>query len=251
MDKSRKSNWTKEEECSLINEIESAGEILRGSGNSADKNKRIKQIWKDIAAKLNSAHGNGRAVEDIRKKWTNLKLNAKSKVDASFREARKTGGGTNTAGHVDDEDMLIISADRNISDSADRVTEMFQNTPAFIEISGAVDLFQAPSVGSHEITSASTVLVAGPVEFEGTPVLESSEVEIQATSKTSKKSRKRRRTVDEQDDSVECLKAADLLPLQQEVLFQQMAVFSAQLQLIEEQRDYYWLKRQRLVEKSL
>ena len=219
---------------------------MRGSGNSADKNKRRKQIWKDIAAKLNSAHGNGRAVEEIRKKWTNLKLNAKSKVDASFREARKTGGGTNTAGHVDDEDMLIISADRSISDSADRVTEMFQNTPAFIGIPGAVDLFQTP-VGNNELTSASTVS-AGPVEFEGTPVLESSEVEIQTTYKTSKKSRKRRRTVDEQDDSVECLKAADLLPLQQEVLFQQMAVFSAQLQLIEEQRDYHRLKHQRLVE---
>ena len=88
MDKSRKANWTRQEECSLINEIESADEILRGSGNSDDKNKRKKQIWRDIAAKLNSVHGNGRAVEDIRKKWTNLKLNAKSKVDASFREAR-------------------------------------------------------------------------------------------------------------------------------------------------------------------
>ena len=208
MDKSRKSNWTKEEECSLINEIESAGEILRGSGNSADKSKRRKQICKDIAAKLNSAHGNGRAVEDIRKKWTNLKLNAKSKVDASLREGRKTGGGTNTAGHVEDEEILIISADRSISDSADRLTEMFQNTPAFIGISGAVDLFQAP-VGNNEITSASTVSVASPVEFKGTPVLESSEVEIQTTYKTSEKSRKRRRTVDEQDDSVECLKAAD------------------------------------------
>ena len=250
MDKSRESNWTKEEECSLINDLESAGESLRGSGNSADKNKRRKQNWKDIAAKLNSARDNGRAVEEIRKKWTNLKLNAKSKVDASFREARKTGGGTNTAGHVEDEDMLIISADRSISDSADRVTEMFQNTPAFIGISGAVNLFQVP-VGNNEITSASTVSVAGPVEFEGTPVLESSEVEIQTTYKTSKKSRKRRRTVDEQDDSVECLKAADLLPLQQEVLFQQMNVFSAQLQLIEEQREYYRLKRQRLLEKSL
>ena len=186
MDKSRKANWTKEEECSLINEIESAGEILRGSGNSADRNKRRKQIWKDIAAKLNSAHGNGRAVEEIRKKWTNLKLNAKSKVDASFREARKTRGGTNTAGHVEDVDMLIISADRSISDSADRVTEMFQNTPAFSGFSGAVDLFQAP-VGCNEITSASTVSVAGLVEFEGTPVLESSEVEIPTTYKTLKK----------------------------------------------------------------
>ena len=33
------------------------------------------------------------------------------------------------------------------------------------------------------------------------------------------------------------MRAADLLPLQQEVRFQQMAVFSAQLQLIEEQRE--------------
>ena len=142
-----KANWTREEECSLINKIESASEILRGSGNSANKNKRRKQIRRDIAAKLNSVHGNGRAVEDIREKCTNLKLNAKSKVDASFREARKTGRGTNTAGQVEDGCRLT------------------------------------------SITARS--------------------------------------------------------------LFQQIAVFSAQLQLIEEQRDYYRLKRQRLLEKSL
>ena len=112
--------------------------------------------------------------------------------------------------------MQIISAYRSISDSADRVTEMFQNTPAFSGISGAADLFQAPTE-NNEIPIASTVSAAGPIEFEGTPILESPEVEIHTiyTRKTSKKSRKRRRTVDEQDDSVEFLKAADLLPLQQ------------------------------------
>ena len=73
MDKYRKTNWTSEEECSLINEIESAGEILRGSGNSADKEKKKKQIWREIVVKLNSAYGNGRAVEDVNKKLTNLK----------------------------------------------------------------------------------------------------------------------------------------------------------------------------------
>ena len=62
MDKSRKAIWTREEECSLIDEIESSGEILRSSRNSADKNKRTKQIWREIAAKLISVHGNGRAV---------------------------------------------------------------------------------------------------------------------------------------------------------------------------------------------
>ena len=88
--------------------MKSADLILRGLGNSADKNKRRKKIWSDITAKLNSAYGNGRAVEEIRIKWTNLELNTKSKVDASFKEARKTGGGTHTAGHVEDADMLII-----------------------------------------------------------------------------------------------------------------------------------------------
>ena len=106
MDKSCKANWTREKEYSLINEFESACEILRGSGNSADKSKRKKQIWRDIAAKLNSVHGNDKAVEYIMKKWINLKLKTKSKVDASFREARKTGRGTSTAEKIEDEDEI-------------------------------------------------------------------------------------------------------------------------------------------------
>ena len=176
MEKGRKANWTREEECSLINEIESAGEILRGSGNSADKNKRRKNLERHCSQTHNSVHSNGRAVEDIRKKWTNLKLNAKSKVDASFREARKTGRGTNTVGQVEDEDMQILSADRSIfADSADRVTEMFQNILAFSGISGAAVLFQSPAE-NNEIPIASTVSAACLVEFEGTPILESPEM---------------------------------------------------------------------------
>ena len=154
--------------------------------------------------------------------------------------------------------MLIFSADRGISDSADRVTEMSQNTPAFSGILGAVDHFQTPAE-NNEAPVVSTESAASPVptaskvsavECEDTPILDPPEVEILSYHQASKKSRKRRRAVDEPDNSEEILKAADLLPLQQEVLFQQMAVFSAQLQLIEEQREYYSLKRQKLLEKS-
>ena len=66
--------------------------------------------------------------------------------------------------------MQRISA-RSISDSEGRVTEMFQNTPAFSGISGAADLFQTPAI-------ASTVSAVGPDEFEGTPILKSPEIEI-------------------------------------------------------------------------
>ena len=98
MDRSRKANWTREEEWSLINEIESAGEILRGSGNSADKNRKPERQ------------------EEYKHCWTGRKR-----------------------GHA------IILADRSISDSADRVTEMFQNTLALSGITGAADLFQSTS----------------------------------------------------------------------------------------------------------
>ena len=79
--------------CTLISEIESNGELLRGSGNSADLNKKKKELWKTITCKVNAVLGNNRGVEDIRKKWNNLKLAAKSKVDDSFRESRRTGRG--------------------------------------------------------------------------------------------------------------------------------------------------------------
>ena len=122
-----------------INEIESAGETLRGSGNSADI-KLKGQLWKDITARVNSIYGNNRTVDDIRKKWNNLKLAAKSKVDASFREARKTGGSSNTSGMIGDEDVLIVAADKRMTTS-DRIRDMFESTPAFGGISGTVDNF--------------------------------------------------------------------------------------------------------------
>ena len=91
-----------------------------------------------------------RAIEEIRKKWNNLKLVAKSKVDASFREARKTGGGSNSSGIIDDEDMLILAADKNITNS-DRVRDMFETTPAFSGISGAVDNFAQPAAENQHL----------------------------------------------------------------------------------------------------
>ena len=53
------------------------------SGNFADINKKKEQLWVDILARVNFEHGNARSFDEIRKKWTNLKLAAKSKVDSS------------------------------------------------------------------------------------------------------------------------------------------------------------------------
>ena len=81
-----------------------------------------------------------------------------------------------------------------------------------------------------------------------THILESPEVEIQQIPRPTKMNRKRKRPHSEWESAVEIggvqRQAADLLPLQKDVLEQQMKFFSAQLQLIEEQREYYRLKKQ-------
>ena len=236
MDKGRKVNWTKEEEYTLIEAIQDAGDVLRGTGQCAEINKKKTRLWNNVMRKINSIHGNNRDVKDIKKKWNNLKGSAKARVDSSRREARRTGGGPNEAGEVEDEDILILSSDRDLSTSvAERVSQMFSSTPAFTGICGSVDMFQAPTAfPSHtEISETSEV----------TPVFEEP-AEVTVVSSRPEGRRKRKRSI-EQSTSV-----SDLLPLQREVLLKQMEVFSAQLQLIEEQREYYRHKKQRLLEKD-
>ena len=104
---------------------------------------------------------------------------AKSKVDFSFREARKTGGGSHQAGVAESEEMVIVSAEKCTSNS-DRVTDMFKDTPAFSGIPGLVDHFQPPCSSSTQPLS---------VEIDAS-VLEFPEVEIQQISKPSKINRK-------------------------------------------------------------
>ena len=186
---------------------------------------------------INSIHGNNRDVKDIQKKRNNLKGYAKARVDYIRREARRTGGRPNEAGEVEDENIMILSSDRELSTSVtERVSQMFSSTPAFIGICGSVNLFQAPTpLPSHtEISETSAV----------TPVFE--EPEVTVVSNHPEGRRKRKRSIEQ---PIQSTSVSDFLPLQREVLLKQMEVFSAQLQLIEEQREYYRHKKQILLEK--
>ena len=131
-------------------------------------------------------------------------------MDSSRREARRTGGGPNEAGQVVDEDIMILSSDRELSASVtERVSQMFSNTPAFTGICGSVDLFQAPTaLPSHtEISETSAV----------TPVFEGPEVTV--VSNRPEGRRKRLRSIEQPNQSTS---VSDLLLLQREVLLKQM-----------------------------
>ena len=93
-------------------------------------------------------------------------------MGCSRREARRTGGGPNEAGEVEDEVILILSSDKEMSTAVtERVSQMLSSTPAFTGISGSVDRFQPPTTllpTQTEIIEASAV----------TPVFERPEVTI-------------------------------------------------------------------------
>ena len=66
----------------------------------------------------------------------------------------------NEAGEVEDENLLILSSDKELFTSVmDRVSQMLSSTPAFTGISGSVDLFQPPTAlpPQTEIIEASAI----------------------------------------------------------------------------------------------
>ena len=52
--------------------------------------------------------------ERSKEKWNKVKGSIKVHVDCRRREARMTRRGTNKAGEVEDEDILIISSDKEV-----------------------------------------------------------------------------------------------------------------------------------------
>ena len=100
METNRNTNWTKEEEYTLTEAIQAAGDLLRVTCQSADMKKKKTRLWNDVTKKISSIHENNRDVKEVKKEWNNLKGSAKARVDCSRREAKKTEGGPNEAGEV-------------------------------------------------------------------------------------------------------------------------------------------------------
>ena len=56
---------------------------MRGT-QSADINKMMR-LWNDVMKNINTIHGNNRDVKEVKKKWNNLKVSAKARLDCSRR----------------------------------------------------------------------------------------------------------------------------------------------------------------------
>ncbi|XP_022309470.2 uncharacterized protein LOC111115135 isoform X2 [Crassostrea virginica] len=92
----RKPNWTEREELILIEAIRVREDRLFGKmrGVGGTKNSKIKELaWEEVAAVVNAnSYTTQRSVEEVKKKYSNIKHKAKEKSDPLRRSVTAGGG---------------------------------------------------------------------------------------------------------------------------------------------------------------
>ena len=87
--KKRKPNFREDEILCLIEGIANEKVVIMTKLQSSLTNKKKKEVWREITAKVNAFGVALRTEDDIKKKWKDLK----STVLNSVRDQKKTGGG--------------------------------------------------------------------------------------------------------------------------------------------------------------
>ena len=79
----------KREEYTLTEATQASGDLLRGTGQRANIDKKKTRLWNDVMERnIESMHRNTRRLKEVKKEWNNLKASAKARIDCSRREAR-------------------------------------------------------------------------------------------------------------------------------------------------------------------
>ncbi|XP_060575078.1 uncharacterized protein LOC132732625 [Ruditapes philippinarum] len=90
--KTKRPKWEMEETTVLVETVVSFKNLDAKFTNtycSADRNR----FWADTTEKINAVGGNSRTVQQVEKKWRDMKSQTKSKEVRRREEMRKTGGG--------------------------------------------------------------------------------------------------------------------------------------------------------------
>ncbi|RUS74332.1 hypothetical protein EGW08_017902 [Elysia chlorotica] len=88
--KARKKNYTDEETRVLLTEMSLERNILIGPLSGPNNNmRRRNEVWSAIVDKINAMAGLGRTIDEVRKKWKDLRASAIKYKS----EAKRTGGG--------------------------------------------------------------------------------------------------------------------------------------------------------------
>ncbi|XP_016341425.1 nuclear apoptosis-inducing factor 1-like isoform X2 [Sinocyclocheilus anshuiensis] len=91
---SKKRNFTESELEVLLSEVETRKNILFGTLSSGINNKRKKNEWDSLADAVNAVGSENRTVNELKKKWSDIKVEVKRRTAAHRQSVGRTGSGT-------------------------------------------------------------------------------------------------------------------------------------------------------------
>lgn len=162
----RKQKFSEREQEVLIEEMVCSHELLFGKKALRVPESRKRRIWLDIQEKVNAVGVTQRTVEELRKRWYDMRQRSKEKVAARLAEANKTGGGTSTATDSTPHEELVEST--LLPESVSGVADIDSSDPA--STSQAQARTQEDSAGCEESEHLDDQAGHGDSDTEATPV---------------------------------------------------------------------------------
>ena len=94
MNRGKKRNFTESELEILLHEVEMRKHMLFGTLSTGINAKQKRSEWERVCEAVNAVGSKQRTHPEIKKKWSDLKVEVKRRVSAHRRSVTATGGGT-------------------------------------------------------------------------------------------------------------------------------------------------------------
>uniref|UniRef100_A0A8C5C235 Myb/SANT-like DNA-binding domain-containing protein n=1 Tax=Gadus morhua TaxID=8049 RepID=A0A8C5C235_GADMO len=94
MNRGKKRNFTESELEILLHEVEMRKHMLFGTLSTGTNAKQKRSEWERVCEAVNAVGSQQRTHSEIKKKWSDLKVEVKRRVSAHRRSVTATGGGT-------------------------------------------------------------------------------------------------------------------------------------------------------------
>lgn len=107
----RKPNWTEKEVLKMLEEISFEKTLLMSAFQNNITRAKKTLAWEQITERINAVGGNGREVEDVKKKWKDMK---KAPIDRPNVMSKTGGGGKVPEVPFEELIMEIVGADTHL-----------------------------------------------------------------------------------------------------------------------------------------
>ena len=94
----KKKNYTEPELEVLLSEVEARKHVLFGTLSSGVSSKRKKTGWESVCQAVNAVGSETRTQAEVKKKWSDIKVDVKRRLAAHRRSVVQTGGGQEKGG---------------------------------------------------------------------------------------------------------------------------------------------------------